>query len=210
MAIVLPKLPYPLDALEPHMSRETLEFHYGRHHKTYVEKTNKLLEDSDLKDASLEEIVQRASGGLFNNAAQAWNHNFFWNCLSPERQKPGQAVADALSRSFGGADSFMDQFSEEAVSQFGSGWTWLVRNNDGSLDIVNTSNAGTPLTEQRQPLLVCDVWEHAYYLDHRNDRLKYLKSFWPLVNWDFVARNLEAEAPARRPRAVHATHRGVH
>jgi Fe-Mn family superoxide dismutase len=210
MSIALPKLPFALDALEPHMSRETLEFHYGRHHKTYVEKTNKLLEGSQLKDASLEEIVTHASGGLYNNAAQAWNHNFFWNCLSPDRPKADKAVTDALSRSFGDLDSFMDQFSEQAVSLFGSGWTWLVRDEDGALDIMNTGNAGNPLTEQRQPLLVCDLWEHAYYLDHRNDRLKYLKNFWPLVNWEFVGQNLAASAPARRSRTTHTTHRGMH
>ena len=212
MPITLPRLPYELDALAPHLSRETLEFHYGKHHKTYVDKTNKLLEDSELKDAPLDEIVMRASGGLFNNAAQVWNHNFFWNCLAAAPSKPDKAVQAALAKAFGSFDAFMDQFSEHAVSLFGSGWTWLARDSDGSLEIVNTSNAACPLTEQRQPLLVCDVWEHAYYIDHRNDRLRYLQNYWQLVNWDFVADNLgAAPAPRRgRARATHAAHRGVH
>jgi len=216
MAIVLPKLPYDLDALEPHMSKQTLDFHYGKHHKTYVDKANKLLEDSELKDAPLEEIVMRASGTLFNNAAQVWNHNFFWNCLAPAPAKPDKAVQAALSKAFGSFDAFMDQFSENAVSLFGSGWTWLVRDSDGSLEIVKTSNAASPLTDHRQPLLVCDVWEHAYYIDHRNDRLRYLQNYWQLVNWDFVAANFgDAPAPrrgraTRATRATHAPHRGVH
>ncbi|MBV8876855.1 MAG: superoxide dismutase [Gammaproteobacteria bacterium] len=188
-AIVLPPLPYAQDALEPHMSRETLEYHYGKHHKAYVDKVNTLIKGSEFEDASLEELVAESSGDIFNNAAQVWNHNFFWNCLSPRRQSPGKELSQALA-SLGGFESFKTQFDKAATGLFGSGWTWLVKDPSGSLKIVTTSNANTPARDGHVVLLTCDVWEHAYYIDHRNDRPAYLKEFWPLVNWEFVESNL--------------------
>jgi Fe-Mn family superoxide dismutase len=204
MAIVLPKLPYALDALEPHMSRETLEVHHGKHHKTYVEKTNRLLAEKhpELAKLPLEELLLKAEGELFNNAAQVWNHNFFWKCLTPEEQPVPEELRHALERQFANEDRFEKQFSEIAAALFGSGWTWLVRNEDQSLAIVTTANGDNPLTEGRMPLLACDVWEHAYYIDYRNDRAQYLQHFFPLVNWEFVGANLAAPArpQARRSR----------
>ena len=188
-AIVLPPLPYAQDALEPHMSRETLEYHYGKHHKGYVDKVNALIKGSEFEDASLEELVAESSGELFNNAAQVWNHNCFWNCLSPRRQNPGKELSRALER-LGGFESFRTQFDKAATGLFGSGWTWLVKDTAGSLKIVTSSNANTPARDGHVVLLTCDVWEHAYYIDHRNDRAAYLKDFWPLVNWEFVESNL--------------------
>ena len=188
-AIALPPLPYAQDALEPHMSRETLEYHYGKHHKAYVDKVNALVKGSEFEDASLEELVAESSGDIFNNAAQVWNHNFFWNCLSPRRQSPGRQATEALA-SLGGFESFKGQFDKAASGLFGSGWTWLVKDTRGSLKIVTTSNANTPARDGHVVLLTCDVWEHAYYIDHRNDRAAYLKDFWPLVNWEFVESNL--------------------
>jgi len=192
MAIELPPLPYAQDALEPHISKETLEFHYGKHHNTYVVKLNGLIEGTPDADKSLEEIVKNSSGGMFNNAAQVWNHTFYWNCLSPNGGgEPSGAVADAINNAFGSFADFKSKFTDSAVGNFGSGWTWLVKNADGSLAIVNTSNAGTPLTEDGvTPLLTVDVWEHAYYIDYRNARPSYMDAFWNLVNWDFVASNL--------------------
>jgi Fe-Mn family superoxide dismutase len=190
MAHTLPELPYAMNALEPHISRETLEFHYGKHHRTYVDKLNGLIEGTELADASLEEIVRRSSGGVFNNAAQVWNHTFYWHCLSPSGGgHPGGALAKAIDEAFGSFDAFHQQFSDKAVTLFGSGWAWLVKKPDGKLAIVQTSNAETPLTGDAKPLLTCDVWEHAYYIDYRNARPKYLEAFWQLVNWDFVAKN---------------------
>jgi superoxide dismutase, Fe-Mn family len=186
--IVLPPLPYERQALEPYMSRETLDYHYGKHHKAYVDKLNRLLEDSE-HDASLEELVRTTSGALFDNAAQAWNHGFFWNCLSPRRQEPAAGVLAAL-KSFGGIEPFKAEFTKAAAGVFGSGWAWLVKDRSGGLRIVTTANANTPLRDGLTPLLTCDVWEHAYYIDHRNDRGGYLESFWQLVNWRFVADNL--------------------
>jgi superoxide dismutase, Fe-Mn family len=188
-AIVLPPLPYAQDALEPHMSRETLQYHYGKHHKAYVDKVNALIKGSEFEDASLEELVAESSGDLFNNAAQVWNHNFFWNCLSPRRQSPGKELSRALER-LGGFEAFRTQFDKAATGLFGSGWTWLVKDTGGSLKIVTSSNANTPARDGHVVLLTCDVWEHAYYIDHRNDRAAYLKDFWPLVNWEFVESNL--------------------
>jgi len=188
MSFTLPDLPYEKNALEPHISAETLEYHYGKHHKTYVDKLNGMVEGTADADKSLEDIIRSASGGLFNNAAQVWNHTFYWNCLSPNGGgDPSGALADAITRDFGSADNFREKFSESAVGNFGSGWTWLVRNSDGSLAIVNTDDAETPLTGNAKPLLTCDVWEHAYYIDYRNARPKYVEAFWKLVNWDFVA-----------------------
>ncbi|WP_250464527.1 superoxide dismutase [Fe] [Microbulbifer litoralis] len=191
MAFELPDLPYAKNALEPHISEETLEYHYGKHHQTYVTKLNGLLEGTPDADKSLEEVIKSASGGVFNNAAQVWNHTFYWNCLSPNGGGEATgAVAEAINKAFGSFDKFKEEFTNSAVNNFGSGWTWLVKKGDGSVAIVNTSNAGTPLTESDQtPLLTCDVWEHAYYIDYRNARPKYMEAFWALVNWDFVNQN---------------------
>jgi Fe-Mn family superoxide dismutase len=190
MALQLPDLPYARDALEPHMSRETLDYHYGKHHKAYVDNGNKLIAGTEFENLGLEDIVKKSSGKIFNNAAQVWNHSFFWNCLTPQQTPPGKPLADALVKAFGGLDDFKKQFTEAAVGNFGSGWTWLVKNADGSLAIVNTANAATPLTEGKTPLLTCDVWEHAYYIDYRNARPTYLEHYWSLVNWGFVEKNL--------------------
>jgi len=192
MAIELPPLPYEQDALEPHISQETLEYHYGKHHNTYVVKLNGLIEGTPDADKSLEEIVTSSSGGIFNNAAQIWNHTFYWNCLSPNGGgAPSGALASAIDSNFGSFDEFKAKFTDSAVNNFGSSWTWLVQNADGGLAIVNTSNAGTPLTDVGvTPLLTVDLWEHAYYIDYRNLRPKYMEAFWALVNWDFVEANL--------------------
>lgn len=187
----LPELPYAKNALEPHMSAETLEFHYGKHHQTYVDNLNKLIAGTEFENLSLEDIIKRSSGGLFNNAAQVWNHTFFWNCLSPNGGgAPSGKLAEAIDKAFGSFDKFRERFTQTALTTFGSGWAWLVKNADGSLDIVSTSNAGTPMTDGRQALLTCDVWEHAYYIDYRNARAKFLENFWNIVNWEFVAKNL--------------------
>jgi len=187
----LPDLPYAKDALEPHISAETLEYHHGKHHATYVTKLNGLIPGTEFENASLEEIIQKApAGGIFNNAAQVWNHTFYWNCLSPKGGgEPSGALADAISAKFGSVADFKEKFGEMAVGNFGSGWTWLVKKADGSVEIVNTSNAGNPLRDGDTPLLTIDVWEHAYYIDYRNARPKYVEHFWNLVNWDFVASN---------------------
>jgi superoxide dismutase, Fe-Mn family len=173
------------------MSRETLDYHYGKHHKAYVDKVNALIAGTEFEDASLEELVAESAGTLFNNVAQVWNHNFFWNCLSPRRQGPGRQLAAALE-SLGGLEGLRTQFTKAAASLFGSGWTWLVRDAGGALRIVTSSNAHTPLRDGQVALLTCDVWEHAYYIDYRNDRGAYLEHFWPLVNWEFVAENLDS------------------
>ena len=187
----LPALPYAMDALAPHISAETLEFHYGKHHQTYVTKLNGLIPGTEFENMSLEDIVGKSSGGVFNNAAQVWNHTFYWNCLSPNGGgAPNDKLASALQGSFGSVDSFKEQFTNSAVNNFGSGWTWLVQNSDGKLALENTSNAATPLAGASTPLLTCDVWEHAYYIDYRNARPKYLDAFWNLVNWDFVTDNM--------------------
>jgi superoxide dismutase, Fe-Mn family len=190
-AIVLPPLPYAKDALEPYMSRETLEYHYGKHHKAYVDTVNSLISGTEFGDASLEELVAESAGEIFNNAAQVWNHTFFWNCLSPRRQSPGREVSRALE-ALGGLESLQTQFDKAASGLFGAGWTWLVKDARGSLKIMTTSNANTPVREGHVALLTCDMWEHAYYIDHRNDRAAYMNSFWPLINWEFVAANLAA------------------
>ena len=189
----LPALPYAMDALQPHISKETLEFHYGKHHQTYVNNLNDLVKGTEFENASLEDIVRKSSGGIFNNAAQIWNHTFFWNSMKPNGGgKPTGALAAAIDKKFGSFDGFKDAFTKSAVGNFGSGWTWLVKKADGSVDIVNTSNAATPLTGSAKPLLTCDVWEHAYYIDYRNRRPDYLKAFWNLANWTFAAANFGA------------------
>ncbi|WP_145497957.1 superoxide dismutase [Fe] [Yersinia bercovieri] len=191
MSFELPALPYAQNALEPHISAETLEYHYGKHHNTYVINLNNLIKDSEFADKTLEEIVKTSSGGLFNNAAQVWNHTFYWHCLSPNGGgEPTGKVADAINQSFGSFAEFKAQFTDAAVKNFGAGWTWLVKKADGTLAIVSTSNATTPLTTTDKPLLTVDVWEHAYYIDYRNARPKYLENFWALVNWAFVEKNL--------------------
>lgn len=187
----LPQLPYAMDALQPHISKETLEFHYGKHHQTYVTNLNNLIKGTEFENSSLEDIVRKSSGGMFNNAAQVWNHTFYWFCLSPKGGgQPSGALADAIKKKFGSFDEFKKQFTQTAVTTFGSGWAWLVKNTDGSLELVSTSNAQTPLTQAGKiPLLTCDVWEHAYYVDYRNRRPDYVAAFWNLVNWEFVAKN---------------------
>ncbi|MCI0505730.1 MAG: superoxide dismutase [Fe] [Gammaproteobacteria bacterium] len=186
----LPELPYSMDALQPHISAETLEYHYGKHHAAYVEKLNGLIPGTEFESASLEDIIRNASGGIFNNGAQIWNHTFYWNCLTPDSSgEPTGALAKSIDNTFGGFTRFKEQFSQAAVNNFGSGWTWLVKNPNGDLEIVNTSNAGNPMTDNKLPLLTCDVWEHAYYIDYRNARPKYVAALWSLVNWDFVAHN---------------------
>ncbi len=190
MEHTLPTLAYELDALAPHISKETLEFHYGKHHQTYITNLNNLIKGTEFADLSLEDIIKKSSGGIFNNAAQVWNHSFYWNCLSPNGGgQPSGSLADAINSSFGSFDKFKDEFSKTAITTFGSGWGWLVKNADGSLALASTSNAATPMTSGQTALLTCDVWEHAYYIDYRNARPKYLEAFWNLVNWDFVAKN---------------------
>ena len=190
MEHTLPPLPYAMDALQPHISKETLEYHYGKHHQAYVTNLNNLIKGTDFENASLEDIIKKSSGGVFNNSAQVWNHTFFWNCMKPNGGgAPTGAVADAINKKWGSFDKFKEEFTKSAVTNFGSGWTWLVKKTDGSVDIANTSNAGTPLTTADKPLLTCDVWEHAYYIDYRNARPKFVEAFWNLVNWDFVAKN---------------------
>jgi len=187
----LMKLPYELDALEPQMSKETLEFHYGKHHQTYVTKLNGLIEGTQFADKTLEEIIKSSEGGVFNNAAQVFNHDFFWNGLTPGGSEISDEVASALTEAFGSVDKFKEDFTNAAVNNFGSGWTWLVKDSSGALKIVSTSNAGTPITDGLTPVLTVDVWEHAYYIDTRNARPVYLENFLALVNWDFVAENLK-------------------
>lgn len=187
----LPELPYAMDALAPIISKETLEYHYGKHHQTYVTNLNNLIKGTEFEKMSLEEIVKKSSGGIFNNAAQVWNHTFYWNCFKPKAGgEPKGALAEAINKSFGSFTAFKEKFTQSCVTNFGSGWTWLVKNSSGGLEIVNTSNAGCPLTAGQKPLLTCDVWEHAYYIDYRNARAKYVEQFWTIVNWDFVAKNM--------------------
>ncbi|MDF2530103.1 MAG: superoxide dismutase [Gammaproteobacteria bacterium] len=191
MSFELPALPYEKNALEPHMSAETLEYHYGKHHKAYVDNLNNLVKGTEFESKSLEDIIKHSSGGVFNNSAQVWNHTFFWHCLSPNGGgAPSGKVAKEIDKAFGSFELFKEKFTKTALTTFGSGWAWLVKNKDGQLDIISTSNAGTPMTDGKIALLTCDVWEHAYYIDYRNARPKFLEAFWNLVNWDFVAKNL--------------------
>lgn len=187
----LPELPFAMDALQPHISKETLEYHYGKHHNAYVTNLNNLIPGTEFEDMSLEDIVKKApAGGIFNNAAQVWNHSFYWNCLSPNGGgEPIGKLLEAINKAFGSFDEFKDKFTKSAVINFGSGWTWLV-NGENGLEIINTSNAGTALTSGKTVLLTCDVWEHAYYVDYRNARPQYVEAFWNLINWDFVEGNL--------------------
>ena len=191
MAFTLPELPYAKDALAPHISAETLEFHHGKHHNAYVTNLNNLIPGTEFEGKSLEDIIKSSSGGVFNNAAQIWNHTFYWHSLSPNGGgAPTGAVADAINATWGSFDKFKEEFNKMAVGNFGSSWTWLVKKADGSLGIVNTSNAGTPITEAGvTPLITVDLWEHAYYIDYRNLRPKYLEGFWALANWEFANAN---------------------
>ncbi len=194
--IQLPDLPYALDALEPHISRETLAIHHGRHHRGYVRKLNAQIDGTSLAGLPLETIVREVSGsgGIFNNAAQAWNHGFYWRCLSPDGGgRPEGALLEAIEASFGSFEAFREQFTQEALGTFGSGWAWLVQRPSGALALTRTSNAGTPLVGEDAPLLTCDVWEHAYYIDRRDDRAAYIEAFWSVVNWDFVAGQLDGQ-----------------
>ncbi len=193
MAFELPELPYAKSALAPHISKETLDFHHGKHHQTYVTNLNNLVAGTEFEGLSLEEIMAKSSGGIFNNAAQIWNHTFYWNSLSPNGgAQPSGDLAQAINDSFGSFDSFKEAFTKCAVTTFGAGWGWLVKDQDGNLSLVSSSNAACPLTDGLTPLLTCDVWEHAYYIDYRNARPKYLEAFWSLVNWDFAAENFKA------------------
>ena len=192
MAIELPPLPYERTALAPHISAETLDFHYGKHHQTYVTNLNNMIKGTEFDSMDLEAIVKKSQGGVFNNAAQVWNHTFYWNCLKPNGggETTGK-LAEAINAAFGSFEKFKDEFTKTAVGTFGSGWGWLVQRADGSLALASTPNAATPLTGEDTPLLTCDVWEHAYYIDYRNARPKYVEAFWNLVNWDFVAGNMK-------------------
>jgi Fe-Mn family superoxide dismutase len=190
MAHALPALPYARNALAPVISEETIDYHYGKHHQAYVTNLNNLIEGTEFEDASLEDIIMKSSGGIFNNAAQVWNHTFYWNGLSPDGGgEPGPGLGAAIDAAFGSFDAFKESFVKSAIGNFGSGWTWLVRNDDGSVEIVNTSNAANPLRDGKTPILTIDVWEHAYYIDYRNARPKYLEEIWKIVNWDAAEAN---------------------
>ncbi|MBS0570856.1 MAG: superoxide dismutase [Fe] [Proteobacteria bacterium] len=192
MAIELPALPYARDALAPHISAETIDYHYGKHHQAYVSNLNHQIKGTEFENMDLLAIVRKAQGGMFNNAAQTWNHTFYWNSLAPTGGgEPSGKLADAIKQGFGGFAQFKDDFSKLAAGTFGSGWAWLVQRADGSLGIVSTANAATPATGADRPLLTCDVWEHAYYIDYRNARAKYIEAFWNLVNWDFAANQMK-------------------
>ena len=190
MEHTLPQLPYALDALAPFISKETLEFHYGKHHQAYVTNLNNLIKGGEFENSSIENIIKNSAGGVFNNAAQVWNHTFYWNSMKPNGGgSPTGALADAINAKWGSFDQFKAEFTKCAVGTFGSGWAWLVKKSDSSLDLVSTSNAATPLTSDATPLMTCDVWEHAYYIDTRNARPKYVENFWNVVNWDFASQN---------------------
>lgn len=191
MSYELPELPYAKDALSPHISAETLEYHHGKHHAAYTNKLNAMLPGSGFEEASLDDIIKKADGGLFNQAAQYFNHSFYWKCLSPNGGgAPKGAIAEAINESFGSFDAFKDAFTKAAGGHFGSGWAWLVKNADGKLEVTSTHDAGCPIRDGAKPILTCDVWEHAYYIDYRNARPKYIEAFWNLVNWDFANENL--------------------
>ena len=191
MTFELPKLPYDLDALEPVISKKTLEFHYGKHHQAYVNNLNNLIKGTKFENASLEQIIKEAEGGIFNNGAQVWNHTFYFTGLAPKGlREPAGNIADAINKQFGSFSAFKDEFSKAAATLFGSGWAWLVKNTDGTLEIIQTGNAGNPLRNGLTPLLTCDVWEHAYYLDYQNKRPDYIQAFWNLLDWEVIADRL--------------------
>lgn len=193
MAHKIVDLPYSKDALAPTISAETMEFHYGKHHQRYVDTLNTLIEGSEFANASLLDIIRKSSGGIFNNAAQVYNHNFYWFSLSPNGGGAAKgSLLDTINKTWGSFDKFKEEFNKSAAGNFGSGWTWLVADKNNNLSIVNTSNAATPITEEgKRPLFTCDVWEHAYYIDYRNARPSYLEKFWNLVNWDFAQKNFD-------------------
>ena len=189
--IILTKLPYDFNALEPFIDAKTVEIHHTKHHQWYVDKLNGLIAGTEFENMELEAIIMKSSGWIFNNAAQVFNHTFYWNCLSPNAGgEPSGKLAEAINQAFGSWTAFKEKFTQTAVGTFGSGWAWLVKDQDGNLEILSTSNAGNPLTDGKKPLLTCDVWEHAYYIDYRNARPGYVEKFWDLVNWDFVASHL--------------------
>ena len=191
MAYELPKLPYDMDALQPYISKETLEYHYGKHHAAYVNNLNKLVEGTAFANSCLEDIIRKADGGIFNNGAQVWNHTFYWNCMSPEgNREPTGALLNAIKHDFGSFAEFKDKFSMAAATLFGSGWAWLVKSPSGKLEIVQESNAGNPLRNGLEPIMTCDVWEHAYYIDKRNRRPAYIDDFWNLVDWETIGKRL--------------------
>jgi len=188
----LPDLPFAKDALAPVISAETIEYHYGKHHAAYVANLNKLIKGTEYENMLLEDVIKKASGGIFNNAAQIWNHTFYWNCLAPRGGwEPAGELAAAINKAFGSFAKFKEMFANAAMTTFGSGWAWLVKNGDGSLAVESTSNAGTPIKDGKKPLLTCDVWEHAYYIDYRNARAAYVEAFWKIVNWKFAEANLK-------------------
>jgi superoxide dismutase, Fe-Mn family len=190
MSFELPKLPFAKDALKPYISEETLEYHYGKHHQAYVTNLNKLIVGTEFENKTLLDIVKTSTGGIFNNAAQHLNHTFYWECLMPNSSaKPSENLIAGINKTFGSFDKFKEEFTKAASTLFGSGWTWLVKDKNGVLSIVSTSNAGNPVVDGKIPLLTCDVWEHAYYIDYRNVRVKYIEAFWGIVNWDFVNQN---------------------
>ena len=195
MPIELPSLPYDRSALEPYISAETVDFHHGKNQRAYVDKLNALIAGTEFAELPLEEIVRKSQGAMFNNAAQAWNHAFYWNCLKPATAGGGGdpigALAEAIDKAFGSIDGFRQQFDALALGTFGAGWAWLVQRANGSLALASTANAATPLTSDATPLLACDVWEHAYYIDYRNARAKYVEAFWNIVNWEHVAANMK-------------------
>jgi superoxide dismutase, Fe-Mn family len=186
----LPELPWPKNGLAPHISEETINFHYGKHHAAYIAKLNDGIKGTEFENSTLEDIIKKSSGGIFNNAAQVWNHTFYWNCLSPKGGgAPTGSIKEKIDKKWGSFDKFKETFTNSAATNFGSGWTWLVKTSNGEIEIVNTGNAGCPLTQNQTPILTLDVWEHAYYIDYRNARPDYIKSFWNLVNWEFVNKN---------------------
>lgn len=189
--IELPKLNYQLNALEPYISQKTLEFHYFKHHQTYVDKLNSLIENTEFEAKSLEQIIKNSKGAIFNNAAQVWNHTFYWNSFSMRRNtKPTQPLEELINQKFGGIDAFKQEFTNQALNLFGSGWVWLVQNEEERLEILSLPNAENPITQNKKPLLVCDVWEHAYYLDKQNRRADYVKDFWQIVDWQKISERL--------------------
>ncbi|SMO75254.1 superoxide dismutase, Fe-Mn family [Saccharicrinis carchari] len=187
MKFELPELPYAKDALEPIITKKTIEFHYGKHHQAYVNNLNNLIVGTEFENADLESIIKKADGGIFNNAAQVWNHTFYFTSFSPNGGgEPTGDLGKAIDKTFGSFAAFKEAFGKAAATQFGSGWAWLVKDAKGELKIVQTSNAGTPLTDELTPILTCDVWEHAYYLDYQNKRPDYINNFWKLIDWDTV------------------------
>lgn len=190
----LPPLPFELNALEPYISRETLEYHYGKHHRAYINKLNEAIAGTPLEELSLQQIIKSETGPIFNNAAQVWNHSFYWNCLTPQSAVAGDNLRAAIDTAFGSMEKFQERFKAAALANFGSGWTWLVKNSNNTLSIVNTDDADTPIRTEGNPILTCDVWEHAYYIDYRNARAKYVDAFWNVVNWQFVQENFGHES----------------